>query len=59
MPRKSIVISISLSPEERELLEDLAEHERRTRSEVIREAFHQYLGATYYVDDLREQLPLF
>lgn len=40
--RTSAVISVSLSPELLAIAEKLAREERRTRSELVREAIRQY-----------------
>jgi CopG family transcriptional regulator/antitoxin EndoAI len=43
MPRKSFVLSISLPPELSTDLDEVASQERRSRSELVREAVRQYI----------------
>ena len=43
MPRKSFVLSISLPPELSVDLDKVASQERRSRSELVREAVRQYI----------------
>ncbi len=43
MPRKSFVLSISLPPELSTDLDAVASQERRSRSELVREAVRQYI----------------
>jgi CopG family transcriptional regulator/antitoxin EndoAI len=43
MPRKSFVLSISLPPELSADLDEVASQERRSRSELVREAVRQYI----------------
>ncbi len=43
MPRKSSVLSISLPPELSTELDEVASQERRSRSELVREAVRQYI----------------
>jgi CopG family transcriptional regulator/antitoxin EndoAI len=43
MPRKSFVLSISLPPELSTELDEVASQERRSRSELVREAVRQYI----------------
>jgi CopG family transcriptional regulator/antitoxin EndoAI len=43
MPRKSFVLSISLPPELSTDLDQVASQERRSRSELVREAVRQYI----------------
>jgi len=43
MPRKSCVLSISLPPELSTDLDEVASQERRSRSELVREAVRQYI----------------
>jgi CopG family transcriptional regulator/antitoxin EndoAI len=43
MPRKSSVLSISLPPELSTDLDEVASQERRSRSELVREAVRQYI----------------
>jgi CopG family transcriptional regulator/antitoxin EndoAI len=43
MPRKSSILSISLPPELTSDLDAVASQERRSRSELIREAVRQYI----------------
>ena len=43
MPRKSFVLSISLPPELSAGLDEVASQERRSRSELVREAVRQYI----------------
>ncbi len=42
MKRKSIVMSVSMSPKEEQTVIELAEREGRTRSQIIREALRRY-----------------
>ena len=43
MPRKSSILSISLPPELFTELDEVASQERRSRSELVREAVRQYI----------------
>jgi CopG family transcriptional regulator/antitoxin EndoAI len=43
MPRKSLVLSISLPPDLTSDLDTVASQERRSRSELVREAVRQYI----------------
>ena len=43
MPRRSSVLSISLPPELSSELDSVASQERRSRSELVREAVRQYI----------------
>ena len=43
MPRRSSVLSISLPPELSSDLDSVASQERRSRSELVREAVRQYI----------------
>ena len=43
MPRKSLVLSISLPPDLTSDLDAVASQERRSRSELVREAVRQYI----------------
>jgi CopG family transcriptional regulator/antitoxin EndoAI len=43
MPRKSSILSISLPPELTSDLDAVASQERRSRSELVREAVRQYI----------------
>ena len=43
MPRKSSILSISLPPELTTDLDEVASQERRSRSELVREAVRQYI----------------
>ncbi len=43
MPRKSSVLSISLPPELSTELDEVASQERKSRSELVREAVRQYI----------------
>ena len=43
MPRRSLVLSISLPPELSSDLDLVASQERRSRSELVREAVRQYI----------------
>ena len=43
MPRRSSVLSISLPPELSSELDSVANQERRSRSELVREAVRQYI----------------
>jgi CopG family transcriptional regulator / antitoxin EndoAI len=43
MPRKSSILSISLPPELSTDLDAVASQERRSRSELVREAVRQYI----------------
>ena len=43
MPRRSFVLSISLPPELSSELDSVASQERRSRSELVREAVRQYI----------------
>jgi CopG family transcriptional regulator / antitoxin EndoAI len=43
MPRRSSILSISLPPELSSDLDSVASQERRSRSELVREAVRQYI----------------
>jgi len=43
MPRRSSILSISLPPELSSDLDSIASQERRSRSELVREAVRQYI----------------
>ncbi len=43
MPRRSSILSISLPPELSTDLDEVASQERRSRSELVREAVRQYI----------------
>ncbi len=48
MPRRSSVLSISLPPELSSDLDSVASQERRSRSELVREAVRQYILLSHW-----------